>query len=50
MHRILLLSGLLLAPLAAEVERRTLNNGNLILEDVPEIPGQLVDELQQFTL
>lgn len=30
------------------VEKRTLNNGNLILEDIPEIPQQLVDDLNRY--
>ncbi|AOE48796.1 S9 family peptidase [Kangiella sediminilitoris] len=33
---------------AATVEKRTLNNGNLILEDIPEIPQQLVDDLNRY--
>jgi len=32
----------------AEVERRALNNGNLILEDIPEIPQAIVDGLNRY--
>ncbi|WP_405226570.1 S9 family peptidase [Lentisalinibacter sediminis] len=34
-------------PLQAEVERRTLNDGNLILEDIPAIPQTIVDDLNR---
>ncbi len=30
------------------VEQRTLNNGNLVLEDIPAIPQQIVDDLNRF--
>jgi dipeptidyl aminopeptidase/acylaminoacyl peptidase len=44
-----LLLVLLLPTLAfAEIERRTLNDGNLVLEDIPEIPAQLVEDLRQY--
>ncbi|HKX57404.1 MAG TPA: hypothetical protein VJN01_14940, partial [Xanthomonadales bacterium] len=33
---------------ATTVQSRTLNNGQLILEDVPEIPASLVARLQQY--
>ncbi len=40
---------LLLPALAvADVDRRTLNNGNLVLEDIPEIPADIVDSLNRF--
>ncbi|NQV85975.1 MAG: PD40 domain-containing protein, partial [Woeseiaceae bacterium] len=32
----------------AEVENRTLNDGNLILQDVPEIPREIVDGLNRY--
>jgi len=32
----------------ADVDRRTLNDGNLILEDIPEIPEELVDSLNRY--
>ena len=32
----------------ADVDRRTLNNGNLILEDIPEIPKQLFLDLYRY--
>jgi len=31
----------------ADVERRTLNNGNLVLEDIPEIPREIIDDLSR---
>ncbi|MGI9244109.1 MAG: TolB family protein, partial [Verrucomicrobiales bacterium] len=31
-----------------ELSRRTLNNGNLILEDIPEIPQTIVDSLNRY--
>ena len=36
------------APAAAEVEQRTANDGNLIMEDVPEIPQRIVDNLNRY--
>ncbi len=33
---------------AADVERRTLYNGNLVLEDIPEIPQEVVSDLNRF--
>ena len=33
---------------SADVERRTLNNGNLILEDIPAIPESLVTQLNRY--
>jgi dipeptidyl aminopeptidase/acylaminoacyl peptidase len=42
-------SALLLPALAAaDVEQRTLNDGNLILEDIPEISEEIVVKLLQF--
>lgn len=44
-----LIALLLMPALAtAEVERRALNNGNLILEDIPEIPREIVDGLNRY--
>ncbi|MEJ2604905.1 MAG: S9 family peptidase [Gammaproteobacteria bacterium] len=41
--------GLSLAlPLAADVERRTLNDGMLVLEDIPDIPQTIVDDLNRY--
>ena len=36
------------APVAADVEQRTANDGNLVMEDVPEIPQRIVDSLNQY--
>jgi hypothetical protein len=36
------------APTLAEVERRTTNNGNLVLEDIPEIPRSIAQRLNRF--
>ncbi len=33
---------------AAEAKIRTANNGNLVMEDVPEIPQQLVNDLSRY--
>lgn len=48
--RTLLVLALILVPLSAfaDVERRTLNNGNLILEDIPPIPERLVTQLNRY--
>ena len=35
-------------PALAEVERRVANNGNLLMEDVPEIPADIVSGLRRF--
>ena len=35
-------------PALAEVERRVANNGNLLMEDVPEIPADIVGGLRRF--
>ena len=32
----------------AEIERLTVNDGNLVMEDVPEIPGQIVEDLNRY--
>ena len=32
----------------ADVEQRIVNNGNLVLEDIPEIPADVVDDLNRF--
>ncbi|QTN32055.1 S9 family peptidase [Akkermansiaceae bacterium] len=48
MYRLLLVSSALLISASAGVERRTLNNGNLILEDIPEIPARLADDMNQY--
>ncbi|RFF28809.1 MULTISPECIES: alpha/beta fold hydrolase [unclassified Wenzhouxiangella] len=36
------------APAAAEVDRRTANSGNVVLEDVPEIPERISEALTQY--
>ena len=41
-----LASALLAAPLFAEVERK--EQGNLITEDVPEIPQRIIDRMMQY--
>ncbi len=33
---------------ASDVSRTTANNGNLIMEDVPEIPADIVDGLNRY--
>ena len=38
----------LAASAAAEVKQRTANNGNLVMEDVPEIPAQIVADLNRY--
>lgn len=44
-----LLAVLLLPALAAaDVDRRTLNDGNLVLENIPEIPREIVDRLNRY--
>jgi dipeptidyl aminopeptidase/acylaminoacyl peptidase len=42
------LSFALSLPAAADVEKRTANNGNLVMEDVPEIPADIVDSLNRY--
>jgi len=44
----LLLAALPLQPALSEVERRELNNGQLILEDIPEIPRSIVEDLNRY--
>jgi len=44
----LILAGGCLASLAAEIERREANNGNVILEQVPEIPESVQRDLQRY--
>ena len=49
--RTLFLTALSLAlalPAAADIERRVANNGNLVMEDVPEIPVDIVDSLNRY--
>ncbi len=36
------------SPLLAEVQERTLNDGQLILQDIPEIPEWLANRVQQY--
>jgi len=35
-------------PATADVDTRTANNGNLVMEDVPEIPAEIVQSLNRF--
>ena len=42
------LSFLLVLPAAADAERRVANNGNLVMEGVPEIPADIVDSLNRY--
>jgi dipeptidyl aminopeptidase/acylaminoacyl peptidase len=44
----LLFATLPLQSTLADVERRELNNGQLILEDIPEIPQSIVDDLNRY--
>ncbi len=49
--RILILTALfflLVLPATADAERRVANNGNLVMEDVPEIPADIVDSLNRY--
>jgi len=39
---------LLLSTAAAEVERRAVHDGNLILEDIPEIPREIIGGLNRY--
>lgn len=53
MHKQLMVAALLFAALPplsaiADVERRELNNGQLILEDVPTIPQSVVEDLNRY--
>lgn len=46
---IIALAGFALAlPAIADVERRVANNGNLVMEDVPEIPADIVQSLNRY--
>ena len=46
---IIALAGFALAlPAVADVERRVANNGNLVMEDVPEIPTDIVQSLNRY--
>ena len=38
----------LVLPAMADVQRRTANNGNLVMEDVPEMPAEIVDSLNRY--
>ncbi len=49
MPKLLTVLALLLAAAgAAAVERRVVNDGNLVLEDIPEIPAEIVEDLRRF--
>ena len=43
-----LLLVVLATPVYADVERRTLNDGNLVLEDIPQIPAEVVNDLNRY--
>ena len=43
-----LLALLAASTLAASVTRTEANNGNLVMEDVPEIPAEIVDDLNRY--
>ncbi len=49
-NRLLVIFLAVLLPLAAlaDVETRTANNGNLVMEDVPEIPDTIVEALNRY--
>ncbi len=42
------LSFALVLPAMADVQRRVANNGNLVMEDVPEIPTEIADSLNRY--
>ena len=42
------LSFALVLPAMADVQRRVANNGNLVIEDVPEIPTEIADSLNRY--
>ena len=46
--RVSLLFLLLATAAAADVDRRTLHDGNLVLEDVPAIPDEIIDSLNRY--
>ncbi len=49
MPKLLTVLALLLAAAgAAAVERRVVNDGNLVLEDIPGIPAEIVEDLRRF--
>jgi len=47
-HLSLFAIALLALPALADVDRRTANSGNVVLEDVPEIPAEIRDALTRF--
>lgn len=47
-HRLLGFAAVVLAANAVAVESRTANNGMLVMEDIPEIPQAIVDDLNRF--
>jgi dipeptidyl aminopeptidase/acylaminoacyl peptidase len=49
MRQLLVLALTLTATAAlADIERRLANNGNLVMEDVPDIPADIVDDLNRY--
>lgn len=43
-----LLTAVFIHPVLAEVERRTANSGQLVMEDIPEIPESIVRDLNRY--
>lgn len=43
-----LLFAMFVAPLSQAVTERTANNGNLVMQDIPEIPQQIVTDLNRY--
>ena len=43
-----LLFALVVSPLSQAVTESTANNGNLVMQDVPDIPQQIVDDLNRY--
>ncbi|MEX0708916.1 MAG: alpha/beta fold hydrolase [Woeseia sp.] len=43
-----LLAALILGSTALAVEQRVVNNGNLVMEDIPAIPERIVDDLNRY--
>jgi len=44
----IVIASLCLSTAYAEVDQRTLNSGNLVLQDIPDIPETIVNDLSQF--
>ena len=48
MHTIFAATLLIMSTLVAAVERREANNGNIVMEDIPEIPTSIVKDLNRY--